>query len=216
MTASPRKTSRFRWGCLWSFPTRPTVYPAGLCPGVTTQNVSSLHGSVDSCRPKNALVILGKKSAQQLLVGTTHLRVIEDYADEVQELTRCFDHRITKKTMELSHSLVPRRGESSLVFSANCVPDTSCWFVGYPADREGRKPLVTKARIAHGEGPEWSHMLHTGAAIIAVGGDSGGGVFDLSGRLLAIHQGWEPGRPGRHPRVETLRAQWDSLTQKSK
>ncbi len=100
--------------------------------------------------------------------------------------------------------------------SSRVAPGTPCWFVGYPAGREGRTPLVRKTKTARDEGPQWSHLLYTDSAYSQHGGDSGGGVFDLSGRLLAINQGKEPGRPGRHPRAETLRAQWGSLAEKGK
>jgi serine protease Do len=44
------------------------------------------------------------------------------------------------------------------------------------------------------------------------GGFSGGGVFDLEGRVVGIHQGGDnESGPARHGRVELLRTQWDSL-----
>jgi hypothetical protein len=54
-------------------------------------------------------------------------------------------------------------------------------------------------------------LIYTDKSYSQFGGDSGGGVFDPSGRLLGINQGKEPDAPGRHPRIETFRAQWDSL-----
>lgn len=89
---------------------------------------------------------------------------------------------------------------------------TPCRFVGYPSDRNDRTPLVRETTIVTPEGAEFPE-LNTHKSHEAFGGDSGGGVFDHQGRLLAIHRGKDSwGRePGRHTRIETLRMQWDLL-----
>jgi serine protease Do len=99
-----------------------------------------------------------------------------------------------------------------LAATNDLAPDTPCWFVGYPAQRKGRDPLLRKTKIVNPDGSEFSHLLYTDPSYSQYGGDSGGGVFDLSGRLLGLNEGKGTGTPGRHPRVETLRVQWTRLT----
>src|SRR4029079_1708042 len=112
--------------------------------------------------------------------------------------------------------LVKIKDEGPWLFAPLCEtsdvkPDTPCWFIGYPVVRKGRDPLVRKTKIIQPKESEWSHLLYTDTAYTQYGGDSGCGVFDLKGSLLAINQGKEPDNPGRHPRIETVRVQWDSL-----
>ncbi len=45
------------------------------------------------------------------------------------------------------------------------------------------------------------------------GGDSGGGVFDLDGRVVAIHSSGTSPKSFDHARVELLKSQWNVLTQ---
>ena len=97
-----------------------------------------------------------------------------------------------------------------LAFTSKVAPGAPCWFVGYPSDRHGRNPLVRKTNVV---GPPESdlHLLYTDSSYAQYGGDSGGGVFDVRGNVLAINEGKEPDAPGRHPRLETIRSQWNSL-----
>lgn len=95
--------------------------------------------------------------------------------------------------------------------TSDLKPDTPCWFAGYPSERKGRDPLLRKTKVVNPQESELSHLLYTDKAYSQSGGDSGGGVFDLRGRLLALNEGKEPDAPGRHPRVETIWVQWDSL-----
>jgi S1-C subfamily serine protease len=98
-----------------------------------------------------------------------------------------------------------------LADSSDLPAGTPCWFVGYPADRKGREPLVRRTTIVHPNDSGLSHLLYTHESYTQYGGDSGGGVFDLSGRLLALNEGKGADEPGRHPRIETLRIQWARL-----
>jgi hypothetical protein len=67
----------------------------------------------------------------------------------------------------------------------------------------------------HPNGSGLSYMLYTHESYTQYGGDSGGGVFDFSGRLLALNEGKGADEPGRHPRVETLRIQWTRLAEET-
>jgi S1-C subfamily serine protease len=98
-----------------------------------------------------------------------------------------------------------------LADSSDLPAGTPCWFVGYPADRKGREPLARRTTIVNPKGSGLSHQLYTHESYSQYGGDSGGGVFDMSGRLLALNEGKGADEPGRHPRVETLRIQWTRL-----
>ncbi|MHC4460740.1 MAG: trypsin-like peptidase domain-containing protein [Planctomycetota bacterium] len=86
--------------------------------------------------------------------------------------------------------------------------DEPCLVMGYPATRQERQPLVRRAQIDVRQDDSWSCFLFT-SQCPRYGGDSGGGVFDLEGRVVAVMQGGWP-RP-RHLRVELFRKQWDFL-----
>ena len=86
--------------------------------------------------------------------------------------------------------------------------DEPCLIMGYPATRQERQPLVRRAQIDVRQDDSWSCLLFT-SQCPRYGGDSGGGVFDLEGRVVAVMQGgWR--RP-RHLRIELFRKQWDFL-----
>lgn len=92
---------------------------------------------------------------------------------------------------------------------------TSVWFMGYPAKQNEDVqdvPLVRTMTIVVPDNGS-HHVIYTEKAVAAFGGDSGGGLFDLNGRLLAVHQGYDSdgSRPGRHTHIKTLRNQWPIL-----
>lgn len=105
---------------------------------------------------------------------------------------------------EFGNSLTMKRGDLIIL-------------VGYPFAPidEGmleaqRNPAVRLGLVVEGisRGPG---VLST--SCFNLSGDSGGGVFDLKGRLVAIHYGAENyDGPAYHSRIELLRKQWDFLT----
>lgn len=96
--------------------------------------------------------------------------------------------------------------------SAMMRPDAPCLVMGYPYMRQDKPPLVRTTQIVEPENHRWSWRLHTPSSCRMYGGDSGGGVFDLDGRLVALNNGsHSSGRPNSHGRVEVFRKQWDFL-----
>ncbi len=94
--------------------------------------------------------------------------------------------------------------------STRLGPGDDCIAVGYgPVDAKARKPIVRKLALAAWPDGSWTHELPSDQ-VDWMGGDCGGGVFDASGRLVAI---FLPGNtiPHGHKRIELLRAQWDDL-----
>lgn len=82
-----------------------------------------------------------------------------------------------------------------------------CVAIGHPFGfQEGRPPVVRVGRVLSNQ----PQVIRTDCAIVA--GDSGGPLFDLDGRLLAIHS-----RIGTlvsmnyHVPIDRLRADWNSL-----
>ena len=70
----------------------------------------------------------------------------------------------------------------------------------------GRLPPVRSGRILKQEG----HQIQTDAVLI--GGDSGGPLFDLAGRLIAIHSSiGDSVAENRHVTIATYRRDWDRL-----
>lgn len=101
---------------------------------------------------------------------------------------------------------------SPIADSSHLPEKTLSWVIGYPGNRDNIAPLLRKTRLVYPK-KDWTYQLFTDGGYDLIGGDSGGGVFDAQGRLLAIHQGKDfgAGTPGRHSRVETFRKQWPLL-----
>lgn len=89
------------------------------------------------------------------------------------------------------------------------------WLLGYPRpSRPDGQPLVRQVTVV--EPTDWHNRelaLYTAGGEFR-GGDSGGGLFGLDGRVIGIHLGprHADGKPVfQHGRVELLEAQWDVL-----
>mgnify|MGYP001461361296 CR=1 FL=1 len=102
--------------------------------------------------------------------------------------------------------------------SVRLRPGASCLFAGYgPTANKARIASVRESSIVEPPRGIWSHLLCTDPAKPFIGGDSGGGVFDAGGHLIAIHKGigglgqGEPSTPHTNPRVELFRKHWDEL-----
>jgi len=94
-------------------------------------------------------------------------------------------------------------------------PGDPCLFIGYgPVKGENRQPDVRTSSVAERWSSHWDHQLDTESGTVFVGGDSGGGVFDADGRLVAMHGvvGEKGTIPHRNMRVELFRAHRDELT----
>jgi S1-C subfamily serine protease len=96
-------------------------------------------------------------------------------------------------------------------------PGDPCLSIGYGhVTSEDRRPSVRKSSVVAPEGGRWEYQLGTDPSAPFLGGDSGGGIFDAHGRLVAIHRelgGTRDGirKPHKHPRVELIRKHWDEL-----
>jgi S1-C subfamily serine protease len=92
-----------------------------------------------------------------------------------------------------------------------------CLSIGFGAvNRQDRQPRVRKSSVVARELDPWDHWLGTDPSVSLLPGDSGGGIFDADGRLVAIHRGVggevngvTP--PHTHARVELFRRHWDEL-----
>lgn len=93
----------------------------------------------------------------------------------------------------------------------------ACLFLGYgPVPMALRQPLLRTSSIAEPPHGEISHLLHSDPKTKFVGGDSGGGLFNSDGQLVAFHTGIGTAtgsrpRPHQNPRVELFRKHWDEL-----
>ena len=102
--------------------------------------------------------------------------------------------------------------------SLRMMPGDPCLSIGYgPIKSQDRQPSVRRATVMAPESGHWEYRLSIDPSTPFIGGDSGGGIFDADGRLVAIHQtlGF-PNRDGKkvphkHARVEVLREHWDEL-----
>lgn len=102
--------------------------------------------------------------------------------------------------------------------SVRLRPGDPCLAIGYgPVQSRERQPSVRKSKVVAPGTGHWEYRLSTDPSTPFVGGDSGGGIFDVQGRLVAIHT--TQGRvnpngvslPHKHPRVELFREHWDEL-----
>ena len=97
--------------------------------------------------------------------------------------------------------------------SLKLSPTDHCIISGFPMGHKEREPLIRESKVV--ESPEgWSCSLRTGTPSRLRPGDSGGGVFDAQGRLVAVHQRMDERQLGRHQRIELFRLQWHVLTSK--
>lgn len=82
-----------------------------------------------------------------------------------------------------------------------------CLALGHPGGfRPGRTPVVRLGRLINGE-----KYLQTDCAI--VGGDSGGPLFDMEGKVVGIHSRIsEPLTVNLHVPIDTYRETWERLT----
>jgi serine protease Do len=112
---------------------------------------------------------------------------------------------------------------AELGHSALMKPGDRCVLIGYPGERPGRRPWVSKAQIIRPTAlratkDEWSPQFWTSgndSHLTGLGGGiSGGGVFDLQGRVVGVvlgGNGIKGKQERRHARVELFRKQWDLL-----
>lgn len=92
--------------------------------------------------------------------------------------------------------------------STGMISDDPCWRIGYP----GGKRLIAKTSIVVRDDVPWSHLLYS-PRFEPHGGHSGGGLFDCTGRLVAVYLGRARREElSRWARVEVLREQWDFLS----
>lgn len=103
--------------------------------------------------------------------------------------------------------------------SVGMKPGDPCVLLGFPAGSRLRygKPWGRATRLVE---PPPEFRIHRASRLFTPGplfpGDSGGGVFDLEGRLVGIHQGGtlEEDKDKKldwHMRIELLRRDWDFL-----
>jgi S1-C subfamily serine protease len=102
-------------------------------------------------------------------------------------------------------------------------PQDPCLLAGYPSKTglgfllSGRQPDLRRIKIA--DTPQNKRSEATWSCFLATAfrpdemkhGDSGGGVFDLNGRVLAVNQSMSSPDLGIHGRVELFKNQWDML-----
>jgi S1-C subfamily serine protease len=86
--------------------------------------------------------------------------------------------------------------------------DDKCLLLGYPGDYTGQAALVREGKIVQPKGQPQRCRLHS-TILNFRGGDSGGGIFDAQGRLIAIHRG--ASQHADHARVELFRRNWAAL-----
>jgi S1-C subfamily serine protease len=107
--------------------------------------------------------------------------------------------------VEFGSSLTMKRGDMSILMGYPFAPIND----GMLAPR--RTPAVRLGFVVEGTSRKaGAGVLSTSCFILS--GDSGGGVFDIQGRLVAIQTGAEGYEgPVYHTRIEVLQKQWDFL-----
>lgn len=91
----------------------------------------------------------------------------------------------------------------------------ACTIMGYPNAHRSDQPLIrtTKIQLIQGQeadAPGSRISTFRASTCEMQGGDSGGGLFDDQGRLIAIHEVVAPSH--EHVRIEWLRRQWGLLS----
>ena len=91
-----------------------------------------------------------------------------------------------------------------------------CFTLGYPARRrrdgswESRELALRRTKIT--ASPQAPLTIYVAANGERVSGESGGGLFDLRGRVIGVGESVSGGKTD-HVRVEVFRRQWESLTE---
>lgn len=113
---------------------------------------------------------------------------------------------------------------ASMGRSTAIKPQDPCLLAGYPTKAglalllSGGQPEVRRMKIA--DRPQNNANESTWSCFLATafehedqirGGDSGGGVFDLQGNVVAVNQETPSPKSGIHGRVELFKNQWDWL-----
>jgi len=84
--------------------------------------------------------------------------------------------------------------------------------IGFPHSYNEKKPLIRPTQVvappAYGD-DLFLHLFTDPETSQTVGGDSGGGLFDATGKLIGLHIQVSP--RNSHVRIEALRKQWDGL-----
>ena len=108
--------------------------------------------------------------------------------------------------------------------STGIGPGDRCVLMGYPIERPDLQPWISEAQIIQSASTlpmrdEWSSQFWTSGdesqSIDTGGGISGGGVFDLQGRVVGVVLGGLHVAGGKHhrchARIEMFRKQWELL-----
>ncbi len=101
--------------------------------------------------------------------------------------------------------------------STRMKPNDPCLVIGYPGYRDEREPPVRRSHITEPQGYPSSYLLFTSRSCQLYGGDSGGGLFDLEGRVMGVHlriginvEGLGE-FPNGHGRIECFKKDWGLL-----
>ena len=98
--------------------------------------------------------------------------------------------------------------------STRLRPGDSCLMIGYgPVKDTDRQPRMRRTTAAEQWSSRWRHEFDIDPSLEWVGGDSGGGIFDADGRLVACWIGERgPTKPGQYgKRVELFGVHRDEM-----